>query len=496
MGKPRRPKMTNLEFDKSGNKLKNDKHILYANRSITGDMGIGNSHLLKTASLREMKGKEDHASENDAENEIYQDEEEEIEDEEDANSDDEKGVNKEFDNKFNKVYNPENQPNQNPVFKPGDFGDIHGLEFFTKPKLKYEEVKDEEAHKLISSQKQVKPTKSTSLTNGIFWTDFVESIVPKGQDYKDAHHLLHTVRRQKIMTLEKPKWNRCGRPQNGFLVLDDGTEMCARYRHPHDCFVYGESLSFFLSRLLHMDSVPAVVLARTNSTSKLWKAVNIRSLDWQENRTVALIQWVDNINNRGSKSYMPRLILEAFRTGKPVTGWEIEQLKDLYKNPYQLTDIVQWGTMIIFDYLTANYDRVASMQDAAEKESKPSILEESIRNLHKSLTDNKLWLIDNESGLLDAYTLLEPSNNSSRFFAFHDQMLKTMCVFQSSLVSSLEQLSKYTQPYVRLIEYAQSLEPLLQHLQNDPNFPLFTKLFNLRLKDVILWIRHCKTKYS
>lgn len=46
------------------------------------------------------------------------------------------------------------------------------------------------------------------------------------------------------------------------------------------------------------------------------------------------------------------------------------------------------------------------MQDGAEAEKKPSIIEEPIRNLRKSKNREKLWLIDNESGLLDAYDLM------------------------------------------------------------------------------------------
>ena len=132
--------------------------------------------------------------------------------------------------------------------------------------------------------------------------------------------------------------------------------------------------------------------------------------------------------------------------------------------------------------------RFASMQDGAEKENKPSIIEEPIRNLKKS-SDNKLWLIDNESGLFDAYTLLGPGD---RFHTFHEQILKTMCVFQSSLVKSLKSLNSYETPHLRLLRFAQSHEPLLQGVEKDPSFNLFTTLFDERLKNVISWISHCQ----
>jgi hypothetical protein len=50
-------------------------------------------------------------------------------------------------------------------------------------------------------------------------------------------------------------------------------------------------MSFYLSRLLGMDSVPAVFLAITNQTSVHWRNVDISSVEWQNGKVVAFIQW-------------------------------------------------------------------------------------------------------------------------------------------------------------------------------------------------------------
>ena len=138
--------------------------------------------------------------------------------------------------------------------------------------------------------------------------------------------------------------------------------------------------------------------------------------------------------------------------------------------------MAQWSDLVVFDFLTGNYDRVSSMQvhiiiviiiiiiiiitigiyvctlsyhhhhhhdfkyflnifrqiwfqDTAEKEGQPEILSETVHNLAKSsqtgfyiisiitilimitssTSSGGLWLLDNESGLFDAYTLLFPS---------------------------------------------------------------------------------------
>lgn len=132
------------------------------------------------------------------------------------------------------------------------------------------------------------------------------------------------------------------------------------------------------------------------------------------------------------------------------------------------------------------------MQDAEEKENNPHIIEESIRNLHKSSSDGKLWLIDNESGLLDAYDLLNPHDNNQRFQTFHNKMLQTMCIFQSSLVKALKRLDKSPYPHQRLLNYAQSMEPLLENISSVKPYQLFIKMFDKRLKTVIRWINHCE----
>ena len=49
--------------------------------------------------------------------------------------------------------------------------------------------------------------------------------------------------------------------------------------------------------------------------------------------------------------------------------------------PDALEKLVQWSDLMLFDYLTGNYDRVASMLDGAEKERRPAVLRETVHNL-------------------------------------------------------------------------------------------------------------------
>lgn len=136
------------------------------------------------------------------------------------------------------------------------------------------------------------------------------------------------------------------------------------------------------------------------------------------------------------------------------------------------------------------------MQDAENRENDPKIIEESIRNLKKSSTDGKLWLIDNECGLLDAYQLLEPYSSNSRFTTFHRQMLQTMCVFEMPFVQALQKLSQQPSPHMRLQNFAMSFEPLLIGLPKDRHYEKFSELFDKRLAEVVTWIENCKNLQS
>ncbi len=83
--------------------------------------------------------------------------------------------------------------------------------------------------------------------------------------------------------------------------------------------------------------------------------------DWPGDAIVALIEWLPNL----TKTTMP-VALRDFITPpdsnprQPLDVTSSKELANLDENI--LTQLVQWSDLIIFDYLTGNYDRVASMQ--------------------------------------------------------------------------------------------------------------------------------------
>ncbi|GFN98758.1 four-jointed box protein 1 [Plakobranchus ocellatus] len=474
------------------------------------------------------------------------------------------------------------------------------------------------------------------VVDGIYWSSTVEDNIPRGISDEEADRWLAKVHLANVQSIQPASWDRCGRPLNAFVTLRDGSHVCARYRAQRDRLVFGEVLSYWLSRYLGLDCVPPAVLARSGPL--LHSSLDLQDLGWQPGRIVALIRWMDRINSRpDAKVLMPREILSAYGSGLPVsatvlsgdhargrnhggsqhTHWDnttgetvlsdrsvpITTINDLNedinygsilkpnymrnnshifakndtfsmknsnyrvdndakssrksndrngKGDYDcklgkhtvenftsnltqpqknvsmvnqssnskhrintgkqrsgrndnarretasmrmrsLAQLAQWGNMIIFDYLTGNYDRVASMQDGADRENDPNILKEPIRNLRPSDGGSKLWLIDNECGLLDAYTVLYIGQYANeRFVGFHDKMLRTMCVFQRKVVRNLEHLHQQAVPHQALMRYASARDKLLQEMEPDESFDLFRNKFSERLANVVKWIRHCE----
>ena len=90
--------------------------------------------------------------------------------------------------------------------------------------------------------------------------------------------------------------------------------------------------------------------------SNQWKSVN--EAEWKDGSIVALIQWIPQL----TKTTMPsalrqRLVSRMLQEPLDVTSAALTQMDES-----QLEELVQWSDMVVFDYLTGNYDRVASMQ--------------------------------------------------------------------------------------------------------------------------------------
>ena len=71
-----------------------------------------------------------------------------------------------------------------------------------------------------------------------------------------------------------------------------------------------------------------------------------------------------------------------------------------------------------------------------------------MHNLAKNSVTGKLWLLDNESGMLDSYSLLYPRSNmghmaereGQRFRSMQRDLLQSTCIFRRQTVDRVFQL--------------------------------------------------------
>ncbi|XP_054709913.1 four-jointed box protein 1-like [Uloborus diversus] len=328
--------------------------------------------------------------------------------------------------------------------------------------------------------------------DGIFWSEELEKRTPKGSEIVDAQFALQKLRSLRVFSVDPPTWNRCGRPKNQFVTFEDGSKACARYRSPHQYLVQGEVMSFYLARLLGIHNVPVVSLAAVQpGFVGMWSNENVKKnlikSNWETNTTVALIQWIENLE----RDKMPSMLLSSL-VNKTCLSANSASLLTLPVD--KLEELLQWSDLIIFDYITGNYDRVASMQDAADKEGKPSILHETIHNLVRSKSNGALWLIDNESGLLDSYSLLYgPAGQDGRFRTFHKQMLNTICLFRRATVDRIKWLHHSHKAGAILMDVIEQFEPLFTPVEK---MEQVSKRLQERIGEVNDHIERCLLKYS
>nr|XP_045581769.1 extracellular serine/threonine protein kinase four-jointed-like isoform X1 [Procambarus clarkii] len=378
------------------------------------------------------------------------------------------------------------------------------------------------------------------IEEGVIFSRAVEALLQEaGMSDGAVGEVQEQLRSREVKGLQEPTWERCGRPKNQWVELGGNTAACARYRYPDDYLLLGEVLSFYLARLLGVGHVPPVVLSEPSTPR--WAPVTSKMAlaGWGDAPVVVLTPWIEGL----VRDHMPSILLDiilknstlsileeaATTTTTEASPQPSENPHKLYKvarvteqksqagggsgeqaegsrrevrgsqalkqaSERDLARLLQWSDLLVFDYLTGNYDRVAYMQDAADKERRPQILTTTIHNLVRSEKTDAIWLLDNESGLMDAYTLLygaADSAQSSRFSAFHTRMLESLCVFRRSTMEAVLGLAHQPQPHTLLVEFAKTHEPLFGKLPDPLSNELFVKHFPQRLGQVRDWMTKC-----
>ncbi|XP_076370594.1 four-jointed box protein 1-like [Tachypleus tridentatus] len=310
-----------------------------------------------------------------------------------------------------------------------------------------------------------------NIVNGIYWTEEVERLIPDGF-VKNIDSWRWFVNKTKIAKISKG----CGRMQNRLITFDNGKQSCCRYRQNNDQ-IQGEIFSFYLSRLLNIGNLPPSVLAVIRGREWQWEHVQsqLYLAQWNNERPLVLTMFVDKL----IPAYIPR----AFRTKDRRLHPE-----DLFnKTLVELVELAQWSDLIVFDYLTANLDRVVN--NMFNEQWNSEMMNSPTHNLAKHKESGLLVFFDNESGLLHGYRLLD------KYEHFHRSLINSLCVFRKRTADAIAKMHRTKNISVILKQAFVKHDPGM----NDwlPFLPERSlKILKTRIDTVYSQIRQCEARFS
>ncbi|XP_067675100.1 four-jointed box protein 1-like [Haliotis asinina] len=310
------------------------------------------------------------------------------------------------------------------------------------------------------------------MTSGIHWARDLESQCPRGFTKTDSDAWRIKTKSASIVKMEEG----CGRMQNRLVTFDDASKACVRYRLNTDQ-IQGEIYSYYLAKLLNMTNLPPSSLHRVDRVSDKWKSVHLDIADsmWADGKVVILTEWVDNL----SPAYIPEPLKENSRRIHPFGEmWRGKPLS-------HVCDLMQWSDLIVFDYLTANLDRMVN--NMFNRQWNEQMMNNPAHNLERDPSGNLLFL-DNESGLFHGYRLLD------KYTGYHSALLKSLCVYKQSTVEAVKKLYRNDNIGTELHRLFSEEETLHSSLPDIPQKNI--KILKERLKDVYDQISQCELQYG
>ncbi|XP_066525040.1 four-jointed box protein 1-like [Hoplias malabaricus] len=308
-----------------------------------------------------------------------------------------------------------------------------------------------------------------SLEDGVFWSRSLEDRLPAL--FSDFHARAWSLRAraERVLSLEPG----CGRTSNQLATFSDGSRACVRYGINAEQ-VQGESLAYYLAKLLGISNVPPLVLAQPGTEQWAQVRKRVDSLQWSGRAVVSVTEWIANL----SGTVTP----EPLRPD----GSGLRPSPDLRNRTEEdLLELAQWSDLVVFDYLTANFDRMVSNLFSLQWDSR--VMERDTSNLLRT-PHGALVFIDNEAGLVHGYRVLD------MWERYHSSVLRSVCVFRRRTAQKVSALHRYRDVRSRLYELYQDSEPLAGQLGflSDEH----ARILQDRVDRVYRHILHCKGKYG
>ncbi|XP_053174543.1 four-jointed box protein 1 [Scomber japonicus] len=323
-----------------------------------------------------------------------------------------------------------------------------------------------------STQREGPVKLGSPVEDGIFWSEWLEELLPVGFTEEYARTWRERARTHRIVKLE----SGCGRISNQLATFADGTKACVRYGINADQ-VQGETLTYYLASLLGITNLPPLILSQLNTYSEQWAAVRTRidSLQWSDRAVVSLTEWVSNLTG----VVTPAPLRQESSGLHPA----LEELRN--KTPVELLELMQWTDLIIFDYLTANFDRLVSNLFSLQWDSR--VMERDTNNLLKT-PGGDLVFIDNEAGLVHGFRVL------NMWEKYHNTVLSSVCMFRKRTTQRVAELHRRRDSRKRLLELYRDSEPLSLELGflSDEHAGVLQDRIDRLYKHIL----HCKGKYS
>ncbi|XP_070591116.1 four-jointed box protein 1 [Erythrolamprus reginae] len=314
---------------------------------------------------------------------------------------------------------------------------------------------------------------------GVFWSQTLEAQVPPGFSAEETASWLRAAREARVVSLER---GGCGRSSNRLARLSDGSRACVRYGiNPEQ--IQGEALSYHLAGLLGIqERLPPLALSRVEARGGQWAEVRdeLRGSHWAEGAVVSLARWVDNLTDVVAPAPWQA------EAGVPGTGRRLQplaagELRGLRQA--QLVELVQWSDLILFDYLTANFDRLVSNLFSLQWD--PRVMHRATSNLHRA-PNGGLVFIDNEAGLVHGYRLL------AMWDKYNEPLLRSVCVFREATAQRVRELHRLRNAASELLRLYRTREPLAEMVGflSDQQ----AQMLQERVDFVHKHILHCKAK--
>lgn len=313
---------------------------------------------------------------------------------------------------------------------------------------------------------------------GIFWSRAVEDILPTGFDEQNAKEWRDFSHQSPIMRVEEG----CGRMQNRLITFETGRQSCCRYRQNYDQ-IQGEIFSFYLSQLIGLKNLPPSSLGLVRPMDRQW--INVQSslsqAQWTEDRPVVYTQFLNDLE----PAYIPVQFRGRDRHLNP-SDVQHHKLEERAERD-ELITLAQWSDLLVLDYLTANLDRMVN--NLYNMQWNPAMMDSPAHNLARDSRTGLLVFLDNESGLLHGYRLLD------KYEIYHKSLLDSLCVFRRSTIDSLRQLQSSKKVGTLLRHMFETRDhSLLDFLPFLPEKSI--KTLNYRIDQVLDQVAKCQSLYG